>query len=72
MGKARVRPSDDVFFTATMAELLEKQGQMEDALMIYKILSDSDPGNMLLSERVDRLKALAGRRSGERRKNGIS
>ncbi len=62
MGKQRLDPRDDMFFTRTMAELLEEQGHMEDALMIYKILSDSDPSDAALKEKIAGLKDLAGRR----------
>lgn len=31
-----VRAGDDIFFTRTMAEVLEKQGYFEDALIIYQ------------------------------------
>ena len=38
-----VKAGDDIFFTVTMASVLEKQGYFEDALTIYKILLDSAP-----------------------------
>jgi hypothetical protein len=50
---------EDLFFTRTMAVVLEKQGHMEDALVIYKILSDADPEDETLIEKVEKLKALA-------------
>ena len=52
-------PKDDMFFTRTMAEILEKQGHMEDALTIYKILLDSNPRDQVLRDSVERLKELA-------------
>ncbi len=51
-----VKAGDDIFFTRTMAEILEKQGCLEDALMIYKILSNSSPEDKALAERIERLK----------------
>lgn len=61
MEKARLVPKDDMFFTRTMAEILEKQGHMEDALTIYKILLDSNPHDQVLRDSVERLKELAGK-----------
>ncbi len=48
-----------MFFTTTMAEVLEEQGHYEDALMIYKILADTSPWDQSLSQRIDKLKGLA-------------
>lgn len=65
-----VRAGDDLFFTATMAEVLEKQGYFEDALTIYKILLDSDPadkGVESLRLKISALKGLAER--GKKRVN---
>jgi hypothetical protein len=53
---------EDLFFTRTMAVILERQGHMEDALFIYKMLSDADPEDKTLTEKVEKLKALAGKR----------
>jgi cytochrome c-type biogenesis protein CcmH/NrfG len=53
---------EDLFFTRTMAAVLERQGHMEDALVIYKMLLDKDPEDEALRDKVERLKALAGRR----------
>jgi hypothetical protein len=53
---------DDIFFTVTMAEILEDQGHFEDALMIYKILADSSPWDETLTRKIESLKELAGRR----------
>lgn len=63
-----VKAADDIFFTKTMAEILEKQGLCEDALTVYKILSDSHPGDAALAEKVRTLKIMAerGRKSGVR------
>lgn len=56
-----VKATDDIFFTKTMAEILEKQGHCEDALTIYKILLDSHPGDLAIEDKVKTLKALAER-----------
>jgi hypothetical protein len=54
-----IKAGDDIFFTITMAEILEDQGHYEDALMIYKILFDTSPWDLSLSQRIDKLKSLA-------------
>ncbi len=54
--------NNDIFFTRTMARVLESQGRMEDALMIYKMLSDGAPEDEGLKESIDRLKNLAGKK----------
>ncbi len=59
-----IKAGDDIFFTFTMAEVLEKQGYYEDALMIYKILADTNPSDETLSLKINRLKLLAERRRG--------
>ncbi len=59
MIKQLVRPEDDIFFTRTMARLLEDQGQMEDAFTIYKILAAASPEDEALSCKVRDLKVLA-------------
>lgn len=56
-----IKAGDDMFFTATMAEVLEKQGLYEDALMIYKILADTSPWDQSLNFRIEKLKGLAER-----------
>ncbi|HBG45448.1 MAG TPA: hypothetical protein DDW94_00500 [Deltaproteobacteria bacterium] len=56
-----IKAGDDMFFTATMAEVLEGQGHYEDALMIYKILADTSPWDQSLIFRIERLKGLAER-----------
>lgn len=62
---------DDVFMTETMAALLEEQGRLDDALVIYKYLADASPGDERLRRSVERVMALAcrggksGRRAGE-------
>lgn len=58
---ANIKAGDDIFFTVTMAEVLEKQGHYEDALMIYKILVDTTPWDQSLNFRIERLKGLAQR-----------
>ncbi len=54
-----VRANDDIYFTVSMAEVLERQGYFEDALMIYKILSDTSPGDQSLKQSIERIKGLA-------------
>ena len=58
--------SDDIFFTETMASVLETQGHMEDALVILKILHDASPGDEALVRKIESLKALAGKRKSGR------
>jgi len=62
-----IKAGDDIFFTVTMAEILEEQGRLEDALMIYKILSDTSPGDLTLIARIKRLKGKARKGSTGRR-----
>ncbi len=50
---------DDLFFTRSMAEVLEKQGYLEDALVIYKLLSDTSPSDDTLRDKVQSLKDMA-------------
>ena len=58
--KQRVQQvGDEVFFTVTMAEVLERQGRMEDALVIYRYLAERTPGDDSLRRRIERLKAMA-------------
>lgn len=56
---ANIKAGDDIFFTLTMAEVLEKQGLFEDALMVYKILADTTPGDPALRSKIETLKGLA-------------
>ncbi|MFQ5442821.1 MAG: hypothetical protein ACE5EB_08885 [Thermodesulfobacteriota bacterium] len=56
-----IKAGDDIFFTRTMAGILEGQGFHEDALMIYKILSDSLPEDRDLKLKIKSLKEMAGR-----------
>lgn len=51
--------NDDIFFTETMARILEDQGYLDDALMIYTILSTSNPKKESLNENIQRLKTYA-------------
>ena len=64
-----VRAGDDIFFTRTMAEVLEKQGFLEDALMIYKILADTSPVDETLAVKVRDLLELA--KKGRGKKAGL-
>ncbi|MFQ5736628.1 MAG: hypothetical protein ACE5GY_07165 [Thermodesulfobacteriota bacterium] len=61
-----IKAGDDIFFTQTMAEVLEGQGLFEDALMIYKILADTTPWDRTLSFKIERFKGLA--RHGRRKR----
>ncbi len=58
---SKVKAGDDIFFTLSMAEVLEEQGYLEDALMIYKILADTSPMDMALGLKVKKLKSVAER-----------
>jgi hypothetical protein len=62
---SKIKSDADVYFTQTMAEVLEEQGHFEDALIIYKILADTNPWDETLSFKVNRLKGKAG--SGKRK-----
>ncbi len=64
-----IKAGDDMFFTRAMAEVLEEQGFLEDALMIYNLLLSSDPDNEDLKERIKALKDLAA--SGTRGKKAV-
>ncbi|MFQ5465266.1 MAG: hypothetical protein ACE5EI_04995 [Thermodesulfobacteriota bacterium] len=57
---------DDIYFTESMAEVLEKQGHLDDALMMYKILADNSPRNEALRRKVASLRELAGKRRARR------
>lgn len=59
MEKVRIESSDDIFFTRTMAELLEGQGHLEDALTIYKIILDSGSGDEAIAVKMKELKGRA-------------
>jgi len=67
-----IKAGDDMFFTATMAEVLEKQGLYEDALMIYKILADTSPWDQSLNFRIEKLKGLAERGRKKPRPGGVN
>ena len=49
----------DPFFTRTMAELMEKQGHLDDALIIYKMLQKRFPENGTIRAGVERLEEKA-------------
>ncbi len=51
--------SEEMFFTPTMARLLETQGHFDDALFVYKILSRRSPENEGVLEGVKRLEERA-------------
>ena len=63
---SNIKAGDDIFFTLTMAEVLEKQGLFEDALMVYKILADTNPWDTALKSKIDTLKGLAAKGRGKR------
>lgn len=63
---ANIKAGDDIFFTLTMAEVLEKQGLFEDALMIYKILADTTPWDQTLKMKIEKLKGLAEKGRGKK------
>lgn len=44
---------DKTFYTATMADLLSKQGRYEEAADIYRYLLEQDPQRTDLSARLD-------------------
>jgi len=60
----KIDPKDDIFFTATMARVLESQGRLDDALTVYRILLDSRPSDASLKESVERLLGRASSRGG--------
>ncbi len=59
-----IKPEDDIFFTRTMAEVLERQGHIEDALTIYRILAGSSPQDRELSESIRRLEEKGRKKRG--------
>lgn len=63
---ANIKAGDDIFFTLTMAEVLEKQGLFEDALMVYKILADTTPWDPTLKSKIETLKGLAAKGRGKK------
>lgn len=63
---ANIKAGDDIFFTLTMAEVLEKQGLFEDALMVYKILADTTPADPALRAKIETLKGLAVKSRGKK------
>lgn len=67
-GKADLEggPTDEIFFTRSMAEVLADQGHLEDALTIYTLLSESEPYASDLKEKIASLKEIAGTRRGKR------
>ena len=64
MAKTELLPRDDIFFTKTMAEVLESQGRLGDAMAIYRILLAASPAD---SEVADKIKALEEVASGSKR-----
>lgn len=58
---ADIKISDDIFFTKSMAELLEGQGKFEDALTVYSILFKSCDASLssYYSTKIEELKQRA-------------
>jgi hypothetical protein len=65
---SKLKSDADIYFTQTMAEVLEEQGHFEDALMIYKILADTNPWDETLTFKVNRLMSKAD--SAKRKRTG--
>ncbi|MFQ5353888.1 MAG: hypothetical protein ACE5DR_02975 [Thermodesulfobacteriota bacterium] len=63
-----IKAGDDIFFTKTMAKILEDQGFLEDALMIYNILALTNPSDGEIAQKIKALKDLA---MTKRRKKGF-
>ncbi|MEK6791244.1 MAG: hypothetical protein AABY45_06030 [Deltaproteobacteria bacterium] len=61
MSGVAVKAGDDMYFTESMAHVLQQQGHYEDALTIYKILADTSPENETFRVKVIWLKTLAQR-----------
>ena len=69
MAKTELLPKDDIFFTKTMAEVLEDQGRLEDALAIYRILLAASPTSSELAEKIKGLESMAaGKKRGSAKK----
>lgn len=51
---------DEMFFTVTMAEILEGQGRMDDALAVYMYISKDRPKDERIASSINRLMKLAG------------
>jgi len=65
---SEIKASDDMFFTRTMAEVLEEQGFLEDALMIYNILVLTSPADEEIGVKIRSLKEFA---ATKKRRKGI-
>ncbi|MBI5892499.1 MAG: tetratricopeptide repeat protein [Deltaproteobacteria bacterium] len=50
---------DEVIYTVTMAELLEKQGHIDEALKIYEEILKGDAKNEVVKQSINRLKSLS-------------
>lgn len=61
---SNIKSSDDIFFTKSMAEILEGQGKLEDALMIYNILKNSSSNDDIIyyEGKIKELELLAGKK----------
>jgi len=61
-----IKAGDDMFFTRTMAEVLEEQGFLEDALMIYNILVVTSPEDEEIAGKIKSLKDFAAAKKGRK------
>jgi hypothetical protein len=59
MAKTELLPKDDIFFTKTMAEVLEAQGRLGDAMAIYRILLAASPADAAIADKIKGLEAVA-------------
>lgn len=59
-GSRRDTPSPAPFVTETLAELYLKQGYREEALSIYQQLSERDPSNASLAEKIAAIRSEPG------------
>ncbi len=61
-----IKAGDDMFFTRAMAEVLEEQGFLEDALMIYNILAVTSPSDEEIGRKIKSLKDFAATKKGRK------
>jgi len=63
---SEIKAGDDMYFTRTMAEVLEGQGFLEDALMIYNILAATNPSDEEIALKIRSLKDFAVAKKGRK------
>jgi len=63
---SEIKAGDDMYFTRTMAEVLEGQGFLEDALMIYNILAVTNPSDEEIARKITSLKDVAAAKKGRK------